>query len=43
MTTLMWIRQAEWLLQADELRHALAVQRGSMDFDVGNVFRYRLS
>jgi len=37
MTTLMWISHAERPLQADELCHALAVQLGSTDFDVGNV------
>jgi len=37
MTALMWISHAERLLQADELCHALAVQLGSTDFDVGNI------
>jgi len=37
MTTLMWISHAERPLEAYELRHALAVQLDSTDFDVGNV------
>ena len=37
MATLMWISHAERPLQADELCHALAVQLGSTDFDVGNI------
>ena len=37
MTALMWISHAERPLQADELCHALAVQLGSTDFDVGNI------
>ena len=36
MTALMWISHAERPLKADELCYALAVQLGSMDFDVGN-------
>jgi len=37
MTALMWISHAERPLQADELCHALAVELGSRDFDVGNI------
>jgi len=37
MTTLMWISHAERSLRADELCHALAVELGSTDFDVGNI------
>jgi len=37
MTTLMWISHAERPLRADDLCHALAVQLGSTDFDVGNI------
>ena len=37
MSVLMWISHAERPLQADELCHALAVQIGSTDFDVGNI------
>ena len=37
MAALMWISHAERPLRADELCHALAVQLGSMDFDVGNI------
>jgi len=37
MTALMWISHAERPLLADELCHALAVELGSTDFDVGNV------
>jgi len=37
MAALMWISHAERPLRADELCHALAVQLGSTDFDVGNI------
>ena len=37
MTVLMWISNAERPLRADELCHALAVQLGTTDFDVGNI------
>jgi len=37
MITLMWISHAERPPRADELCHALAVQLGSTDFDVGNI------
>ena len=37
MEALMWISNAERPLRADELCHALAVQLGSTDFDVGNI------
>jgi len=37
MAALMWISHAEWPLRADELCHALAVELGSTDFDVGNI------
>ena len=37
MTALMWISHAERPPQADELCHALAVELGSPDFDVGNI------
>ena len=37
MAALMWISNAERPLRADELCHALAVQIGSTDFDVGNI------
>ena len=37
MTTLLWISHAERPPRADELCHALAVQLGSTDFDVGNI------
>ena len=37
MTALMWISHAERPLFADQLCYALAVQLGSMDFDVGNI------
>ena len=37
MAALMWISHAERPLQADELCHALAVQIGSTNFDVGNI------
>ena len=37
MAALMWISHAKRPLQADELCHALAVQVGSTDFDVGNI------
>ena len=37
MAALMWISNAERPLRADELCHALAVQLGSTDFDVGNI------
>ena len=37
MAALMWISHAERPLSADELCHALAVQVGSTDFDVGNI------
>jgi len=37
MAALMWISHAERPLRVDELRHALAVELGSTDFDVGNV------
>ena len=37
MATLMWISHAERPLSADELCHALAVQVGSADFDVGSI------
>ena len=37
MKALMWISHAERPLRADELCHALAVQLGSTDFDVGNI------
>ena len=37
MRTLMWISHAERPLLADELRHALAVELGSMDFNADNV------
>ena len=37
MAALMWISHAERPLGADELCHALAVQLGSTDFDVGNI------
>ena len=37
MAALMWISHAERPLQASELCHALAVQLGSTDFDVGNI------
>ena len=36
MTTLMWIYHAERPLQVNELRHALAVEIGSTDFDSEN-------
>ncbi|PUU73309.1 hypothetical protein B9Z19DRAFT_1135398 [Tuber borchii] len=35
--TPMWISHEERPLQADELYHALAVELGSTDFDVGNI------
>jgi len=34
---LMWISHAERPLEADELRHALAIEIGSKDFNAGNV------
>ena len=37
MSALMWISHAERPLRADELCHALAVEIGSEDFNVGNV------
>jgi len=37
MAMLLWISHAERPLQADDLCHALAVQLGSTDFDVGNI------
>ena len=37
MTALMWISHAERPPRANELCHALAVQLGSGDFDVGNI------
>ena len=37
MAALMWISHAERPLQADELCHALSVQIGTTDFDVGNI------
>ena len=37
MAALMWISHAQRPLQADELCHALAVELGSRDFDVGNI------
>ena len=37
MAALMWINYAERPLRADKLCHALAVQVGSTDFDVGNI------
>jgi len=37
MTALMWVRHAERPLGVDELCHALAVQLGSTDYDVGNI------
>ena len=37
ITALMWISHAERPPRADELCHALAVQLGSTDFDVGNI------
>ena len=37
MEALMWISHAERPLRAGELFHALAVQLGSTDFDVGNI------
>ena len=37
MTALMWISHAERPPQAEELCHALAVQLGSTEFDVGNI------
>ena len=37
MAALMWISYAERPLEANELCHALAVQLGSPDFDVGNI------
>ena len=37
MAALMWVSHAERPLRADELCHALAVQIGSTDFDVGNI------
>jgi len=37
MTALMWISHAERPLQVNELCHALAVQLGSTNFDVGNI------
>ena len=37
MATLMWISHAERPLRAYELCHALAVQVGSTEFDVGNI------
>jgi len=36
MATLMWICHADRPLQVDELRHALAVETGSTDFDSDN-------
>jgi len=37
MTALLWISYAERPPRADELCHALAVELGSTDFDVGNI------
>jgi len=37
MAALMWISHAERPLRADELCHALAVELGSTDFDIGNI------
>jgi len=37
MAALMWISHSERPLQADELCHALAVELGSINFDVGNI------
>ena len=37
MAALMWISHAERPLSADELCHALAIQVGSTNFDVGNI------
>jgi len=37
MTALMWVSHAERPLRANELCHALAVQLGSTDFDIGNI------
>jgi len=37
MGALMWISYAKQPLRADELCHALVVQLGSKDFDVGNI------
>jgi len=37
MAMLLWISHAERPLRADDLCHALAVQLGSTDFDVGNI------
>jgi len=37
MTTLMWISHAERPPRSDELCHALGVQLGSTEFDVGNI------
>jgi len=36
MASLMWINHAERPLRADELCHALAVELGSTDFNIGN-------
>jgi len=37
MAALMWISHAERPLRADELYHALAVEIGSTNFDIGNI------
>ena len=37
MEALMWISHAKRPLRVDELCHALAVQLGSTDFDIGNI------
>jgi len=37
VAALMWISHSERPLRTDELCHALAVQLGSTDFDVGNI------
>jgi len=37
MAALMWINHAERPLRADELCHALAVELGSTDFNIGNI------
>ena len=37
MAALMWISHAERPLRADELCHALAVELGSTDFNIGNI------
>jgi len=37
MAAMMWISHAERPLRADELCHALAVEPGSTDFNIGNI------